>query len=299
MGASVAHLEKILDRFRVTDGRKLRLADIDPTDTAGLDLAKDEAETILARDVKRLAELQALLYAQDRWSLLCVFQAMDAGGKDGTIKHVMSGVNPQGVQVSSFKEPGQEELAHGFLWRVTRKLPPRGQIGIFNRSHYEEVLVVRMHPELLAAQRLPQATRGERFWQRRFEDIAAFEAYLARQGMVMLKFFLHISRSEQKRRLLARLDDPHKNWKYHPTDLAERRHWDGYMAAYEQAIAATAAPHAPWFIVPADHKWFAHLLVVAAMIEALQRLDLSYPAPTAAQRDLIAAARAQLATDPD
>ena len=299
MGASVAHLETILDRFRVTSGRKLRLADIDPADTAGLDLAKDEADAILARDVKRLAELQSLLYAQDRWSLLCIFQAMDAGGKDGTIKHVMSGVNPQGVQVSSFKEPGPEELAHGFLWRVTRKLPARGQIGIFNRSHYEDVLVVRMHPELLAAQRLPHAAHGKEFWRHRFEDIVAFETYLARQGMVVLKFFLHISRSEQKRRLLARLDDPHKNWKYRPTDLAERQYWDGYIAAYEEAIAATAKPHAPWFIVPADHKWFAHLLVVAAMIEALQRLDLSYPAPTAAQRDLIAAARAQLATDPD
>ncbi len=298
MGASTAHLEKILDRFRVTDGRKFRLADIDPADTAGLDLAKDEAETILRRNVQRLAELQALLFAQDRWSLLCVFQAMDAGGKDGTIKHVMSGVNPQGVQVSSFKEPGPEELAHGFLWRVMRKLPARGQIGIFNRSHYEEVLVVRMHPELLAAQRVPHAVRGKEFWQRRFEDIAAFEAYLARQGMVVLKFFLHISRSEQKRRLFARLDDPHKNWKYRPTDLAERHHWDGYMAAYEQAIAETAAPHAPWFVVPADHKWFAHLLVVAAMIEALERLDLDYPALTAAQRDLIAKAREQLATDP-
>jgi PPK2 family polyphosphate:nucleotide phosphotransferase len=287
-------LTKILERFRITDGTKFRLADYDPADTAGIDLNKEEAKALVARDVERLAALQELLYAQDRWSLLCVLQGMDSAGKDGTIKHVMSGVNPQGVQVSTFKAPGPEELAHGFLWRVSQKLPTRGHIGIFNRSHYEEVLVVRVHPELLQTERLPEAVIGKNFWQHRLEDIANFERYLAHQGVVIVKFFLHISQEEQRRRLLARLDDPRKNWKFSESDLAERLFWDDYMRAYEKAIAATATPHAPWYIVPADHKWFAHVLVVAAMIEALEALKLAYPKLDAKQQELLKRARTEL-----
>jgi len=292
-------LTKILERFRVTDGTKFRLSDYDPADTAGIDLNKAEAKALVARDVERLAALQELLYAQDRWSLLCVLQGMDSGGKDSTIKHVMSGVNPQGVQVSAFKAPGPEELAHGFLWRVSAKLPPRGHIGIFNRSHYEEVLVVRVHPELLQTQRLPEAVIGKNFWRHRLEDIANFERYLAHQGVVILKFFLHISKEEQRLRLLARLEDPRKNWKFSESDLAERRLWDDYMHAYEKAIAATAAPRAPWYIVPADHKWFAHVVVVAALIEALEGLKLSYPKLEPAQQELLNRARAELQAKPD
>jgi PPK2 family polyphosphate:nucleotide phosphotransferase len=283
-----------LKRYRVADGAEFRLKDHDPADTGGLDLDADAARDLLAHDVARLAGLQARLYADNRWSLLCVFQAMDAAGKDGTIKHVMSGVNPQGVQVSAFKAPGPEELAHDFLWRVARQLPERGRIGVFNRSHYEEVLVVRVHPEFLERQRLPDRLLGKRFWRHRLEDIAAFERYLARQGTVVLKFFLHVSKEEQKRRLLARLDEPDKNWKFNPDDLAERARWDDYMDAYERAIAATAAPHAPWYVVPADHKWFAHLVVVAAMIEALQDMDLHFPALTEAQRQALEEARRRL-----
>jgi PPK2 family polyphosphate:nucleotide phosphotransferase len=286
--------KKLLHRYRVTDGRKFRLADHDPADTAANLVDAADAERLLAADVARLSDLQELLYAQRSWALLAVFQAMDAAGKDGTIKHVMSGVNPQGVQVTSFKAPGAEELDHDFLWRVGRALPERGRIGIFNRSHYEEVLVVRVHPELLEHQRLPPALNGRKIWQRRLEDIAAWERYLAGQGIVLLKFFLHVSKQEQKRRFLARLDHPTKNWKFSAGDVAERRHWDEYMAAYEEAIAATAAAHAPWFVVPADHKWFARLVVVAAMIEALAGIDLHPPALPADAQAALAAARAEL-----
>jgi len=235
----------LLQRYRVADGGQFRLKDHDPADTGGLELDSDAARDLLVRDVARLADLQAKLYAQNSWSLLCVFQAMDAAGKDGTIKHVMSGVNPQGVQVSAFKAPGPEELAHDFLWRVVRELPERGRIGVFNRSHYEEVLVVRVHPELLQRQRLPDAVPGKHFWRDRLTDIAAFERYLARQGTVVQKFFLHVSKDEQRRRLLARLDEPDKNWKFSADDLKERARWDDYMDAYQRAIAATATPHAP------------------------------------------------------
>ena len=287
----------LLKRYRVADGDAFRLNDHDPADTGGLELDPDAARDLLARDVARLADLQAKLYAQNSWSLLCVFQAMDAAGKDGTIKHVMSGVNPQGVQVSAFKAPGPEALAHDFLWRVVRELPERGRIGIFNRSHYEEVLVVRVHPELLQRQRLPDAVQGKHFWRDRLTDIAAFERYLTRQGTVVQKFFLHVSREEQRRRLLARLDEPDKNWKFSADDLRERARWDEYMDAYERAIAATAAPHAPWYVVPADHKWFAHLVVVAAMIEALHGLDLHFPELTEAQRAALQEVRQQLETE--
>jgi PPK2 family polyphosphate:nucleotide phosphotransferase len=284
----------LLDRYRVTHGKGFKLKQHDPADTAGHILNKRQAQALLHTGVERLAVLQEKLYAQDSWSMLCVFQAMDAAGKDGTISHVMSGVNPQGVQVSSFKAPGPEELAHDFLWRATRKLPERGRIGIFNRSHYEEVLVVRVHPEILEKQRLPQELLGRKIWDQRLDAIASFEKYLARQGTVVLKFFLHLSKQEQKHRFLARLDEPHKNWKFSGADLAERAYWDDYQAAYEEAIIATAAPHAPWFVVPADNKWFTRLVVVAAMIEALDRLDLKIPEISAAEQAVLLAARRKL-----
>jgi PPK2 family polyphosphate:nucleotide phosphotransferase len=287
-------LRKALHRIRITDGRKFRLKDHDPADTAGFTLSHEAVATRLAADVARLSNLQELLYAQQNWSLLCVFQAMDAAGKDGTIKHVMSGVNPQGVQVSSFKAPGPEELAHDFLWRVSRELPERGRIGIFNRSHYEEVLVVRVHDAMLARQHLPAPLITKHIWRDRLHDIAAFERYLSRQGTVVLKFFLNVSREEQKHRFLGRLDHPTKNWKFSVNDLNERAHWGEYMEAYEDAIAATAAEHAPWYVVPADHKWFTHLIVVSAMVEALERLELATPKITPAEQALLAEGRQKL-----
>jgi PPK2 family polyphosphate:nucleotide phosphotransferase len=238
-------------------------------------LSKDEGPAYLARGVEQLSDLQNLLYANSTWSLLIVFQAMDAAGKDGTIKHVLSGVNPQGVAVTSFKQPGPEDLAHDFLWRINRALPAAGLIGIFNRSHYEEVLVTRVHPQLLSKQHLPPSLiGGKKFWENRLSDICAFEEHLARQGTIVLKFFLNVSKTEQKKRFLERLDDPVKNWKFSSADIAERSNWDAYADAYEEAIAATAAEHAPWFVVPADRKWFARLVVVAAINEALLKLDL-------------------------
>ncbi len=285
---------KLLDRYRVTDGKSFRLADHDPADVAPKLVDQADSAALLAQGVARLSELQELLYAQRSWGLLAVFQAIDAAGKDGTIKHVMSGVNPQGVRVKAFKAPGEEELSHDFLWRVMRELPERGQVGIFNRSHYEEVLVVRVHPEMLDRQRLPGALRGRKMWQHRLEDIAHFETYLARQGLVVLKFFLHVSREEQRRRLLARLDRPDKNWKFSTGDVIERQHWDDYMAAYEATIRATASDDAPWFVVPADHKWFTRLVVVAAMVDALEKLDLKLPSVPEQTLVGLAAARAEL-----
>ena len=269
----------LLKRYRVTGGRQFRLSDHDPADRDGLPIDEEAGRALLAEGVERLAALQADLYADGRWALLAAFQAMDAGGKDGTIKHVMSGVNPQGVTVASFKQPGPVELGHDFLWRISAALPPRGRIGILNRSHYEEVLVTRVHPELLDHQRLPAAKHGHKFWKHRYRDIRSFEAYLRRQGTVTLKFFLHISKEEQRQRFLARLDDPDKTWKFSAADLAERQHWDAYQGAYEDAIAATATSDAPWFVVPADRKWYAHLVVVEALIHALERLELSRPPP--------------------
>ncbi|WPB86361.1 polyphosphate kinase 2 family protein [Sediminicoccus rosea] len=287
-------VEKILARYRVEGGKGFRLKKHDPADTAGLKLDKSDAAELLQYGVDRLSAEQDKLYAQDRWSVLCLFQAMDAAGKDGTIKHVFSGLNPQGCHVVSFKQPGPVELDHDFLWRHVTALPTRGQIGIHNRSWYEEVLVARVHPRVLAGQKLPDALVTKRIWDERLEDIAAFERYLARQGVVVLKFFLNVSQAEQKKRFLARLDEPEKHWKFSASDVAERRHWDAYMDAYERAIRATAQPHSPWYVVPADNKWFTRLIVVAAMNRALKGLKLHYPVLTEAQRAALAEARVAL-----
>jgi PPK2 family polyphosphate:nucleotide phosphotransferase len=291
----ISRIEKFVDPYRVTKGKGFRLKDIDPGDTRKLKSGqKDEAKEVLAQGVEWLAEEQDKLYAQDRWSVLLVFQAMDAAGKDGTIKHVMSGVNPQGCQVYSFKAPSPEEIDHDFLWRTTKCLPERGRIGIFNRSYYEEVLVVRVHQAILARQKLPPELVTKRIWDERLEDIAAFERYLARNGTVILKFFLHVSRKAQKERFMERLDQPEKNWKFAAADVHERRYWDDYMEAYEDAIRATAAKHAPWYVVPADNKWFTRLIVAAAIVETLEKLDLEYPKIDAATKKELAAARAGL-----
>ena len=284
----------VLDRCRITNGRKFRLKDHDPNDTGGYKLDKQAAAALLETGVRQLSEYQDMLNAQDRWAMLCVFQAMDAAGKDGTIKHVMSGVNPQGVHVTAFKAPGPEDLDHDFLWRIHRALPERGRIGIFNRSHYEEVLVVRVHPEILERQHLPQELVSKRIWQERLQAIANYENYLARQGTVVLKFFLNVSRKEQKKRFMERLDNPEKNWKFNAGDLHERGHWDTYQTAYQEAIAATATPDAPWYVVPADNKWFTRLVVVAAMNDALEKLNLRYPKVSPEQRAELAAARVKL-----
>jgi PPK2 family polyphosphate:nucleotide phosphotransferase len=238
---------------------------------------KEQANELLHQSVLRMQELQDRLYAQDQWALLLIFQAMDAAGKDGVIKHVMSGVNPQGFQVSSFKQPSNEELDHDFLWRTTLRLPPRGNIGVFNRSYYEEVLIVRVHSELLTKQRLPGQLTGKTMWKERYEDIRNFEQHLARNGTVIRKFFLNVSPKEQRQRFLARLDDPDKNWKFSEADVHERRYWDGYMDAYETMIQQTASPNAPWYVVPADHKWFMHIIVSAVIIDCLESLNLKYP----------------------
>jgi len=281
--------------FRVEDGKKFRLRDVDPGDTLHLDSAdKPRAKAALAEGVAALAQLQDMLYAQDRWSVLLIFQAMDAAGKDGAIKHVMSGVNPQGCQVYSFKAPSAEELDHDFLWRCLKRLPERGRIGIFNRSYYEDVLVVRVHEALLAGQKLPPPLVTGNLWRERCQDIRAVERYLARQGVLILKFFLHVSRKEQKRRFLERLDDPAKHWKFSAADLRERGHWDAYMRAYEDAIRHTASPRAPWYVVPADNKWFTRCVVAAAVIERLAALDLHYPKVSRAQHKELAAARVRL-----
>jgi len=291
----ITRFDRLLKPYRITRGKGFRLADIDPADTHKLKSEdKDEAKEWLERGVEWLAEEQDKLYAQDRWAVLLVFQAMDAAGKDGTIKHVMSGVNPQGCQVFSFKQPSAEELDHDFLWRAAKCLPERGRIGIFNRSYYEEVLVVRVHQELLQAQKLPPRLAGRHIWKERLEDIAAYERYLARNGIAIVKFFLHVSREEQKKRFMERLDEPEKNWKFSAADVGERSHWDAYMKAYEDAIRATAAEHAPWYVVPADNKWFTRLVVAAAIAETLQELDLAYPVVDEAKKKELAAAREAL-----
>ena len=280
----IKELEAWIDSYRVTNGAKFRLKKIDPSDTRGLKPDKSEAQERLAAGVEWLAAEQDKLYAQDRRSLLLIFQAMDAAGKDSTIKHVMSGVNPQGVQVVAFKQPSSEELDHDWMWRCYRHLPERGRIGIFNRSYYEEVLVVRVHQEILRAQKLPPECVGKNIFDQRLRDIAATEDYLVRNGTSVLKFFLHVSRKEQKKRFLERLDEPEKNWKFSAADVKERAHWDEYMDAYEAAIRATATPNAPWFVVPADSKWFTRLVVVGAIVEALEKMRLTYPTISAAQR---------------
>ncbi|SEA18177.1 polyphosphate kinase 2 family protein [Variovorax sp. YR216] len=284
---------RLTEPFVVTNGKGFRLKDFDPRETRGL-IEKGEAAQLLERGVRWLAEEQDMLYAQDRWSVLLVFQAMDAAGKDSTIKHVMSGINPQGCYVSSFKVPSKEELEHDFLWRYVKRLPERGCIGIFNRSYYEEVLVVRVHQDILAHQMLPPELVSERIWDERLTEIANFEDYLTRQGTVVLKFFLHVSKEEQKKRFLERLDQPDKNWKFSPSDIHERQYWDDYMAAFEEAIRATASKRAPWFVVPADNKWFTRLVVAAAIVETLERLDLHYPRVDAQKKVGLATARTAL-----
>ena len=290
-------IRKYTDPFRVTNGKAFRLKDFDPGDTLGLKMDKQEAAELLRRGSDWLAMEQDILYAQDSWSVLLVFQAMDAAGKDGTIKHVLSPVNPQGCEVHSFKQPSAEELSHDFLWRYATKAPQRGRIGIFNRSYYEEVLVVRVHQELLKAQKLPPKLVGKDVWDERLADIARFEDYLARQGVVILKFYLNLSRKEQRKRFMERLDKPEKNWKFSASDVRERRYWDDYMQAYDEAIRATASKEAPWFVVPADNKWFTRLVVAAAIVEAVEKLDLKYPKVSPEQKKDLAAARAELETE--
>ena len=264
--------------FCVTNGAKFQLKRVDPANTLDFDADdKGSAQEALARGVELLAELQDKLYAQDRWSVLIIFQALDAAGKDGAIKHVMSGVNPQGCEVSSFKAPSAEELDHDFLWRCAKRLPERGRIGIFNRSYYEETLVVRVHQEFLAGQKLPVQVKTRDIWKQRFKDITNFERYLAHNGTLVLKFFLHVSKQEQQRRFLERIDKPEKNWKFSLNDVHEREHWDQYMEAYEETIRHTASKRAPWYVVPADHKWFTRLVVASAIVDNMNALRLAYP----------------------
>ena len=288
-------LKKLVDPYRITKGKGFRLKDIDPGDTGGFGSdQKPKAKELLAQGIRWMAEEQEKFYAADRHSMLLLFQAMDAAGKDGTIRHVMSGVNPQGCEVYTFKQPSMEELDHDFLWRCHKCLPERGRIGIFNRSYYEEVLVVRVHPELLGRQKLPPELVSRGIWKERLDDIAGFERYLARQGTTMLKFFLHVSRKEQNRRFLERLEQPEKNWKFSTADIGERAYWDDYMAAYEDAIRRTASREAPWYVVPADNKWFTRSVVAAASVEAFWKLDPAYPQVDDARKKELAAARRSL-----
>ena len=287
---------ELIKQYRVKHGKGFRLRDFDPADTGKLK-SKEHAQERLEEGSAQLCDLQSKLYAENRWALLLIFQAMDAAGKDGTIKHVMSGVNPQGCQVFSFKVPSEEELNHDFLWRTTRNLPERGRIGIFNRSYYEEVLVVRVHPELLDRQKLPDSLVTKDIWSQRFEDIKCFERHLARNGFLIRKFFLNVSKQEQKQRLLSRLEEPDKNWKFSTADLKERKHWKEYLQAYEEMIQSTATEEAPWYIVPADHKWFTRLVVAEVIVDALKSLHVSYPDVSAAQRKELAAVRKALASN--
>ena len=286
---------KFTEPFRVANGKKFRLKDFDPAETLGLKSeAKPRAQEALAVGVRALAELQDKLYAQDKWAVLLIFQAMDAAGKDGAIKHVMSGVNPQGCDVHSFKAPSAEEMDHDYLWRCMKVLPNRGHIGIFNRSYYEETLVVRVHPEFLGQQKLPPELVTKKIWKQRFKDIRNFEQYLANNGIAVVKFFLNVSKKEQKRRFLERLEEPEKNWKFSSADLHERAYWDEYQQTYEDMIRNTATKHAPWYVVPADNKWFTRCVVAAAVIEALDRLDLDYPKVAPAKQKELLAAKAAL-----
>lgn len=278
-------IANFIEPYGVTKGRKFRLKDIDPRDTAGYGSEeKPRAKDLLEQGIVMLSDLQERLYAQDQWGVLLIFQAMDAAGKDGAIRHVMSGVNPQGCQVYSFKGPSAEDLDHDFLWRTSRCLPERGRIGIFNRSYYEEVLVVRVHSELLEKQKIPRELVTKDIWEERYEDINALERYLSRNGYVIRKFFLHVSKSEQKKRFLSRLDEPEKNWKVSSADARERQFWDDYMEAYEDMIRHTATPHAPWYVIPADNKWFTRLVVAAVIVNALDELNLEFPKVDAKRR---------------
>src|SRR5688572_4841020 len=294
----VKQAHKLDEAYCVSDGKGFRLKDYDPGDTGTLGAeSKPRAKEALKMVVQNLSELQDKLYAQDRWAVLLIFQAMDAAGKDGVIKHVMSGVNPQGCHVTSFKAPSSEELDHDYLWRCVRHLPERGRIGIFNRSYYEEVLVVRVHPALLESEKLPSEVVTRRVWSERYQDIRKFERHLARNGVLIRKFFLHVSREEQKRRFLDRIDDPSKNWKFSERDVRERRHWKDYMDAYENMIAETASEHAPWYVVPADNKWYTRIVVAAAVIEALASIDPRYPKVDKQRRRELALARKLLESE--
>ena len=294
-----ARLSDFVKPYRVDSGRHFRLRDYSPSDTNGLPKEfKREADALLQKGTQELESLQDMLYAQDRWALLLIFQAMDAAGKDGTIKHVMSGVNPQGCQVYSFKAPSSEELDHDFMWRTNRCLPERGRIGIFNRSYYEEVLVLRVHPELLHNEHIPNELIGKKIWDHRFEDINSFESYLTRNGTIVRKFFLNVSKHEQKKRFLERLDNPEKNWKFSSADVRERQCWDDYQAAYEDMIRNTSTEEAPWFVVPADNKWFTRVVVSAVVVDALKSLKLSYPKVDKKKCQELAEARQMLDREP-
>lgn len=287
-------IERLIAPYRVEPGRRIRLPrDYDPADTDEL-VRKEDAKELLAEGVRLLSEYQERLAAQDRWSLLVILQAMDAAGKDGTIRHVMSGVNPQGVEVTSFKAPSAAELDHDYLWRTSVRLPPRGTIGIFNRSYYEEVLVVRVHPELLEGQRLPTGSTGTGIWKRRYREINDFERRLHDNGTRIVKLFLNVSKDEQRRRFLDRIEDPAKHWKFSAADIRERRHWDDYQAAYADAISATSTAEAPWYVIPADHKWFARLVAAAAIVDALRRIDPRFPEVPAEARAAQLTARDEL-----
>jgi len=284
---------KLSKPYRIDHGKKFRLKDFDPGATAQI-RSKEHATELLGKSIAEMAELQDKLYAQDRWAVLLIFQAMDAAGKDGAIKHVMSGVNPQGCQVYSFKAPSSEDLNHDFLWRTSKCLPERGHIGIFNRSYYEEVLVVRVHSDILKNERLPDGLVSKKMWEQRFDDIKNFERYLSNNGVVVRKFFLNLSKAEQKRRFLQRLETPEKNWKFSAADVRERECWDDYMTAYEEMIAATSSSRSPWYVVPADNKWYTRLVVAAAIVDTLQALKLAYPKVDPEKRKQLQAARAEL-----
>jgi len=283
---------KLTSAYRVEQGKDFRLKDFDPSDTGKI--AREDAEAHLEKGIARLREMQDKLYAQDQWAVLLILQGMDASGKDGVVKHVMSGVNPQGCQVYSFKAPSTEELDHDYLWRAVRALPGRGRIGIFNRSYYEEVLVVRVHPEVLNNEKIPRLVVTKKIWDHRFEDICAYERYLWRNGIVVRKFFLNLSKKEQKKRFLARLEEPKKNWKFSAADVRERQYWDDYMEAYQDMIRNTATDYAPWYVVPADNKWFTRLVVAAAVVETLEDLKLTYPKVDGEKRKELEAARRML-----
>ncbi len=287
--------QKLVDRYKIVDGSKFHLKDIDPGETC--DMSKEEAEELVTQGIAVTQDLQEKLYAQDQWAVLLIIQAMDAAGKDGLIKHVMSGVNPQGCDVTSFKEPSPRELNHDYMWRAVCELPERGKIGIFNRSYYEEVLVVRVHPELLRKQHLPPHLVTKNVWKQRFKDMSQYEHYLAHNGIVVRKFFLHLSKEEQKKRFLKRIEEPEKNWKFSASDVSERQHWDQYMEAYEDMVRHTSTEHAPWYVVPADHKWFTRLVVSSAIIQALEECQPAFPTVDEERRKELEAARKMLEKD--
>ena len=288
-------IAKLLEPYRIENGQSFRLTQVDPADTSGLSLDHEAAGGLLKECVERLTELQERLYAERRWAVLVIFQAMDAAGKDSIIKHVMSGINPQGCRVYSFRKPSEDELDHDYMWRYLSRIPERGHIGIFNRSYYEEVLVVRVERGLLSREHIPGALVGRNIWRQRYEDIVGTERYFARNGIAVCKFFLHVSKAEQRRRFVDRLNQPDKHWKFSPADLASRAHWDGYMRAYEEMIQGTATRESPWHVVPADNKWFTRLVVAAVLFEKLKSLDPHYPEPSAELKRQIKAARAALA----